>query len=341
VSRPVLSGVLAVLLVAMPFANAKAQTESACDRACLRGLADQYLSAVAARKASSLPLTDNVRYTENGQELELTDGFWGTANAVGNYKQHFVDTQAGQVGVFATMKENDALVLTATRLKVDRRKISEIETIVLRQSGGSITGGESGAQRLDKSGKPTPLWEQLIPTGERMSREELIKTANKYFVALQKNDGKGEYPFTDDCVRFENGTQATGSQRMAELADKAESNPTPNDGSRPTAFGYRMMSYGCKKQFETGFMRMVDRIRDRRFPIVDVERGAVFTLVFFDHSGTVHQVTTTDGKTHPVGLKAPFTWEMAEAFKIEKGQIRYIEAVFTQSPYGMKPNWSK
>lgn len=34
-----------------------------------------------------------------------------------------------------------------------------------------------------------------------------------------------------------------------------------------------------------------------------------------------------------------FTWEVCEAFKIEHGLIRWIEAVFTQAPYGMRPNW--
>ncbi len=40
-----------------------------------------------------------------------------------------------------------------------------------------------------------------------------------------------------------------------------------------------------------------------------------------------------------MNLKAPFTWEIAEVFKVEKQKIRAIEAVLTQSPYGMKPNW--
>jgi hypothetical protein len=128
---------------------------------------------------------------------------------------------------------------------------------------------------------------------------------------------------------------------MARLAAELEKNPGRRvaAGGPTSAIGYRLMSLPCKEQFQLGYMRMVDRIRDRRFPVVDVERGVVFTLVFFDHSGTVHEVTTTDGKTYPVNQRQPFTWEIAEAFKIDKGQIRAIEAVLTQAPYGMKPNW--
>ena len=311
-----------------------------CDRDCLNGIADQYFDALAARNASSLPLAGKVRYTENGQALDLTDGLWATANAVGKYRQHFTDTRAGEVGTFATIMENGARALMSTRLKVKQGKITEIETVIQRASGAPMPGLESGSQRLERIGA-NPLWNQEIPASERMTRDKLIETANKYFVALQNNDGKGEYPFTDDCVRLENGNQTTGNPVMAELADKEEANPGPMGSGRPTAYGYRIMSFGCRKQFETGFMRVVTRIRDRRFPIVDVERGVVYTLVFFDHAGTVHEVTTTDGKRHPIGLRAPFTWELAEAFKIEKGQIRFIEAVLTQAPYGMKPNWPR
>jgi hypothetical protein len=33
------------------------------------------------------------------------------------------------------------------------------------------------------------------------------------------------------------------------------------------------------------------------------------------------------------------SWEIREAFKIEKGEIHFVEAVMTQAPYGMKPGW--
>jgi hypothetical protein len=91
---------------------------------------------------------------------------------------------------------------------------------------------------------------ETIPLARRASRDELIKTANYYFAGLQRNDGKGHYPFTDDCVRFENGMVTTRE---------------------------------CKKQFETSLKGIVSRIRDRRFVAVDRERGIVFAFAFFDH----------------------------------------------------------
>lgn len=324
-----------VALVSLPLL---APAQAVCDRACLLATADQYLTALAARKASNLPLAPNVRYTENGQVLALTDGLWGTANAVGRYKQVFADSRGNELGLFATMRENGTPILLAARLKLAGGRITEIEAIVNRPTGTAAAAGESGLQRLEREGSK-PWWDETIPLPERMTREALITTAGKYFIGLEKNDGKGEYPFTANCYRYENGNLATGSAEMARAADEAEKSGRPHVAGTPTPFGLRLMSYPCKQQFELGYMKMVDRIRDRRFPVVDVERGVVFTLVFFDHSGTVHEVTTTDGKTHSVGLRAPFTWEIAEAFKVEKSQIRAIEAILTQSPYGMKPNW--
>lgn len=312
---------------------------SVCDRACLLQIADRYLVALAGRNAASLPLAAKVRYTENGQELALTDGLWATASEVGAYRQVFTDSRGDELGVYASLRENGKQVLLASRMKLVDDRITEIESVLSRPASGV----SASIERLEREGS-RPWWNETVPENERLTREQLVTAANKYFVALEKNDGKGEYPFTADCYRFENGTLATGNPEMARAADELEKNPRSPSASGGTSgpstpIAFRLMSLPCKEQFELGYMRMVDRIRDRRFPVVDVERGAVFTLAFFDHSGTVHEVTTTDGKTYPVGLKQPFTWELAEAFKIEQGRIRAIEAVLTQAPYGMKPNW--
>ena len=38
--------------------------------------------------------------------------------------------------------------------------------------------------------------------------------------------------------------------------------------------------------------------------------------------------------------KTPWTWEIAEAFKVENGKIRRIQAIFHRCPYGMASGWS-
>ena len=101
-----------------------AASPSACDRACLNGFVDQYLDAVVAHDPSRLPVTKYVKFTENGQKLELGDGFWRSATGKGTYKFYVDDVQAGQVGFEGTMQEAGQAVIVALRLKIEDRKIS-------------------------------------------------------------------------------------------------------------------------------------------------------------------------------------------------------------------------
>ena len=163
-----------------------------------------------------------------------------------------------------------------------------------------------------------------------MSRKDLIATANKYFTGMQQNDGKGDYPFADDCNRIENGSPTTNV-------------PPPNGQPKPdpkTSTNYSA-AWSCKEQFESGLLHFVSRIRDRRYVAADPERGIVFAFAFFDHeAGNTRTFQTPDGRTVTAGPNQPWTWEIAELFKIEKGKIRRIEATMDHSPYGMNSGWS-
>jgi hypothetical protein len=107
-----------------------------CDRACLEGLATQYLAAVVAHNPKSLPLAADVKYTENDQVMDVGDGFWGTATAVGSYKHCFSDPVVEQIGCMVTMHEGDHIVIMGLRLRVELGRITEIETTYYRQGGG-------------------------------------------------------------------------------------------------------------------------------------------------------------------------------------------------------------
>jgi len=68
-----------------------------CDRACLEGFVDQYLDAVIAHDPKRLPLAPNAKFTENGQRLNVGDGFWRSTLSKGNYKLFVTDVEAGQM----------------------------------------------------------------------------------------------------------------------------------------------------------------------------------------------------------------------------------------------------
>ena len=71
------------------------QAADPCDRACLEGYIDKVLTAMSAHNPQQLMLAKDVHYTENGVELILGDGMWGTLSARGNYNLYISDPEAG------------------------------------------------------------------------------------------------------------------------------------------------------------------------------------------------------------------------------------------------------
>ena len=90
--RRILSSWLVVIGLSIATPSAQPQRIPAdCNRACLETLVNQYLDAVVAHEPKRLPLSADVKYTENEQLLDVGDGFWKTATARGNYNHYFAD----------------------------------------------------------------------------------------------------------------------------------------------------------------------------------------------------------------------------------------------------------
>ncbi len=289
------------------------------DRAGLENYINMYMKAMLNNDPSLDLFARDCKFTENGVRLPLGgEGLWVAMSGIGSYKFYVPDIEAQQVAFIGTAKEGpqNTLVAVAIRLKIVNDKITEAEQLVIRPDS-SYTGGEQGmafpptGESVEKLGKPHKVYFETIPEDKRPSREEMIVTANYYFTGMQNNDGKGYYPFSDDCHRLENGMSSTNVPLK-----EGETMPDPKTSKTYSA------SWGCKQQFESGLLNMVTRIRDRRFVAVDRERGIVFAFGFFDH----HNMN--------------WTWQLAELFKIEDGLIRRIEAVFHRSAFGLNSGWS-
>ena len=308
-----IGGLLLVAAVQPGFAQPVAKP-AACDRGCLEGYVDRYLDAMLAHKAGDELFARDARLTENGVQLPLgKEGLWFRMSGKGTYKFYVPDVETQQVAFFGTVREqerNETLpVAIVLRLKIVDKLIVEAEQLVIRPEGGlTSSGGQaarpvSTAERVEKMGSPHPIFAEVIPAAQRPTREQMITTANYYFSGLQRNDGQGYYPFTDDCDRYENGNHATNVPMRNPLTGQSE-------------------VMGCRKQFELGLRNVVSRVRDRRFVAVDRERGIVFAFAFFDHENI------------------NWTWQLGELFKIQDGKIRRIEAIFQRAPYGIPSGWS-
>jgi len=295
-----------------------------CDRACLEGVVNQYLAALVKHSPAGLPLSEDVKYTENDQELKVGDGFWKTAEGVGHYTHIFADPDAGQVAMMGTMMEAGGPILMSLRLRIELGRITEVESVYFKPGGG----GPNNIASVDAQAKAEDIWYTTIPPAQRLPRQQMISIADAYFSGLQKNDGKGvngtgTYPFTNDCHRIENGSPTTNVPRPA--------NEPPN-----TVNGFAM---DCMAQFKLGYYFVVQSIHDRHYPLVDAEHGIVWSHAVFDQ-GTVNSGVLSDGRPYSFrGFNRPSSILVTEAFLIEGGKIRRVEMIGPASTYHLRSPW--
>lgn len=291
----------------------------ACDRSCLYGALDRYLEALEHNDPARVAWAPKARYTENNVELSPGDGMWGTVTRLGTYRLRFADVRTGEVGFFGTVEETKDNSAFALRLKVQEGHIAEAEALVVRIAEfGSLDGGVNPFANGKFEDKP--ILQQDLAPGEGRPRERMISVADGYFDTLQLNDGTLFTQFDPKCIRFENGVQTTG-------------NPKKVLGP--------LSALGCAEQFKLGAYRFDDRLRARRYPLVDEERGLVLAAGFIDHRGRLGEYKLTDGTINRSPVRHPHSFCYLELFKVVDGRIRQVESVFITVPYNMPSPWVK
>lgn len=279
------------------------------NRASLYAALENYLGALGRQDASAVPWAAEARHSENNVMLEPGDGVWQTIDGIGDYRLMFADELTGQVGYFGTVIEPREESAFSLRLKVeDDGAVSESEMVIVRNS-------DSGLVLPDPKFWTKPILE--ADAEAPVSREEMVRLANGYFETLELNDGGIHTKFHPDCNRVENGFQSTNA----------------DSDFMPTT---RM---GCEEQFALGYYRYDDRLRGRRFPLVDEQRGIVLAHGFIDHCGKLDRYQLTNGEWVDSFIRRPHSFYLAEIFKIDHGMICQIEANFITVPYHMKSPW--
>lgn len=280
------------------------------DRAALYAVLEDYLRALSRRDAHAVRWAASPRTSENNVMLEAGDGLWGTIEGMGSYRLLFADPSTGQAGYFGTVHEHIEESAFTLRLKIVDGGIAEAETIVVRQSDSGI-----------KFDDPR-YWDKPILNANAVhpaARAELIRLSNGYFDTLQRNDGTLHTRFHPDCNRVENGVQTTHNPEFAKIVP--------------------VSALGCEDQFRSGNYRYDDRLRGRRFPLVDEERGLVLAFGFIDHCGRLAEYQLTDGTTVRSPVRRPHSFYLGELFKIDQHMICQIEANFITVPYHMPSPW--
>jgi hypothetical protein len=291
---------IAVALAALAAgATATAYAQTPCDRVCLTGHIDAYFGALFANDAARLRQAAQARVTDNGAEKKLADTFWsGAEEAV--YRFDIVNTDRGDTGTQTVIRNADgSKTMHMVRLKVSNGAITEIETVKANQGD---------ADRLwdpDRLTSVSPDLLQSIREPERDSYYDLIATAEGYWRAFQTNGTPAYRParLLPDARRYENGLQTTGLVRNGEYQS-------------------------AQRGFDEG--RFVNRnIWDRRYPVVDEERGIVLSIVRFgikDGAASESAVTANDRL-------------VAEFFAVKRGYIQEIQAVLFNLPDAQPTGW--
>lgn len=281
-------------------ANA-AQAQIGCDRACLTGFVDAWFSGLHANATTGVPLANDVKISHNGILMRLQDTYWDSAEET-VYRWDIANTRLGDIGTEAIVRNSDgSFTIIAVRLKVQNGAITEIETIKANEGDAGFLWGPQDL--LDR-----PLSHNLqltIAEPERDSYYRLIATAESYWRAFQTNGTPAYHPadLLPDTNRFENGLQTTGY--------------LPNGTYRDTADGFHRGAF------------LGRNLWDRRYPVVDEERGIVMSMVRFGLKDGMESQSASTTNSRIV----------AEWFTVKKGMIQEVHAVLFNVSDDLPPVW--
>jgi hypothetical protein len=289
---------LAILLFSL---SGLVNAQIGCDRACLEGHISTYLDALIANNARGLPLASNAKISTNNKLGTVAEGFWNNADEV-IYRWDIANTRRGDVATESVIRNSDGSVtMIMVRLKVAVNTWTEVEVIYANEGDSDRIWGPE--QILDY-----PLSENLTKSIRPVDRDSyyaLIAATEGYWRAFQTN-GTDEYRAAEwlyDARRYENGMQTTGL--------------FPDGTFRPIAQG-----------FEEG--RYIGRnLWDRRYPVVDEERGIVLSIVRFGIKAGMESQSVVTSNNRLVG----------EFFQINAGKIQEIQAVLTNIPDAVPSVW--
>ncbi len=331
----------------------RGQSSSACDKACLQGIADTYLAALMSHDPSKAPIAPNAKFTEQAQPMAIGEGqLWKlTTDAPITFKIPVPDPVVGQIGVIVMLKAmlppapprsggagpsagapastGPVNVQLALRLKIQNRQITEAEHVFARI--------EAAAQ-IAALQTPRPAFLATVPAAGRTPRSWMFLIANAYYDSLVLGDGELT-PFADDCGRRENGMHTAGVGRPAPVGPPRGGGPGGPPGGGP------QLPTGCAEQLTARAMTYIGSIDLRRIWIADEEKGLVFAYTMFRHP------LDAPDKNYPVLLPNgtvsdrsmnfnPFDLEAAHIYKIYGGKMHEIEAMGFTLPLNSKNGWS-
>ena len=302
--KVILNHTLKVLLsVALVFSVVNTSTavtaQTECNSVCLNGFMDKFLNALVTHKPANLPLSADVKYTENTIRINLGEELWNTVTEITPFKVYVPDSYSNQIAFFGIIIEDGSPKLLSVRLKIKNELISEIEAVVTRKGfGGSFP--ENMADR-----KVLPIWNEKLKPAEQVSRLAMIKAVDLYFEGIEQKTA-AIVPFDESCNRIENGMQTTNNTEIKSPDGKPH-----------------FLSLGCIEQFNTRPESIQYTIPERRYWLVDEARGIVAGMFIF----------AVKGAHNAVPIAEFFKIKNGRIYEVE------AIGVSDPLPYGAKSGW--
>ena len=283
----------AALLAIAPAARAA----EACGRDCLIGLADRYMDAMAAQKPAGLPWAEKVRYSENSVPMAIGDGLWGAISGHSKTALKAADPKSGEVAWIGEVEEHGQPGFYAMRMKIEDGKIAGVDAVIRRLGGPPEYSDPT-------KWTPDPAFAEIEK--KPLARVQLIAAVNGWFNAMEGSSAKTPPRFAADCGRKVNGVVTTKGKDATGGVE------------------------GCAAQVRAGVFKPVEKVRARRFAVVDEARGIVVALGYQD---IPEKLDAYAGR--PAPAKYPYSLGFLAAFKIKDGGVYCIEEISTALPYLM------
>lgn len=263
------------------------------------GVGMKYLAAVVSRDARAAPLHAKLRCTENGKELEPGEGYWRRIERFAG-EQFFVDTLTDQVAMMGVAYHGGQPWPFALRLRVTGSEILESEVVLSSDPQGPFAN-------VNELLKPDVIYDAPVPPSRRSDRGRLRAAADSYWEGLQHSDGSIPQ-FHYRCDKYDNGAKTTHSLHTLLSPDATvhtcASGLDHTKPARPIA-------------------------RERRYPLLDVERGLAVSFVVVDFHPIPERQRPDAGSFYMMGV-----------FKVVDGRLRIVDEIREILPLGACSGWS-
>ncbi|HXS79140.1 MAG TPA: hypothetical protein VN818_02605 [Gammaproteobacteria bacterium] len=189
-----------LLLGVVSFAEAQppAQPPAAppvCTRAELKAAADSYVAAQKSGNVAGMAFADKVVFRENMADVAKEAGLWTKALPVA-LSRSFLDPVRCRTFTEVVVTEGDHQYVLGTRLYVDQRKITRVDSLVT-DKGDWLFNANAYLKYSSAEDWSAPKPNQRVPA------QELINAANSYLDLF--SDKFVKTPWGIPCARLEGG----------------------------------------------------------------------------------------------------------------------------------------